>query len=38
MVILGLLLDQETHFDLSEVMTNTTAYPDVVFGLFWVLG
>ena len=38
MVILGLLLDQETHFDPSEVMTDTTAYPDVVFGLFWVLG
>lgn len=38
MVILGLLLEQETHFDPSEVMTDTAAYSDVVFGLFWLLG
>ena len=38
MVILGLLLEQETHFDPSEVMTDTAAYSDVVFALFWVLG
>ena len=38
MVILGLLLEQETHFDPREVMTDTAAYSDVVFGLFWVLG
>ena len=38
MVILGLLLEQETHFDPREVMTDTAAYSDVVFGLFWILG
>ena len=38
MVILGLLLEQETHFDPSEVITDTAAYSDVVFGLFWLLG
>ena len=38
MVILGLLLEQETHFDPRKVMTDTAAYSDVVFGLFWVLG
>ena len=35
MVILGLLLEQETHFDPREMMTDTAAYSDVVFGLFW---
>ena len=38
MVILGLLLEQETHFDPREVMPDTAAYSDVVFGLFWMLG
>lgn len=38
MVILGLLLEQETHFDPNEVITDTAAYSDVVFGLFWLLG
>jgi len=38
MVILGLLLEQETHFDPSEVITDTAAYSDVIFGLFWLLG
>ena len=38
MVILGLLLEQETHSDPREVMADTAAYSDVVFGLFWVLG
>jgi len=38
MVILGLLLEQETHFDPGEVITDTAAYSDVVFGLFWLLG
>ena len=32
MVILGLLLEQETQFDPNEVMTDTAAYSDVVFG------
>ena len=36
--ILGLILEKETHFDPREVMTDTAAYSDVVFGLFWVLG
>jgi TnpA family transposase len=38
MVILGLLLEQETHLDPDQVITDTAAYSDVVFGLFWLLG
>lgn len=38
MVVLGLLLKQETQFDPDDVITDTAAYSDVVFGLFWLLG
>lgn len=38
MVILGLMLEQETHLEPTEIMTDTAAYSDVVFGLFWLLG
>ena len=36
--ILALLLDQETELDPSEIMTDTAAYSDSIFGLFWLLG
>jgi TnpA family transposase len=38
LLILGLLLDQETDLEPAEVMTDTAAYADTVFGLFWLLG
>lgn len=38
LVLLGLLLEQETPLAPREVMTDTAAYSDVVFGLFWLLG
>ncbi len=38
MVLLGVLLEQETHLNPREIMTDTAAYSDVVFGLFWLLG
>src|SRR4051794_2230723 len=38
LLILGLLLDQETDLKPAEVMTDTAAYADTVFGLFWLLG
>ena len=37
-VALGLLLEQETPLRPQEIMTDTAAYSDVVFGLFWLLG
>jgi TnpA family transposase len=38
LLILGLLLDQETELEPAEIMTDTAAYADSVFGLFWLLG
>ena len=38
LVILRLLLGQETDLTPAEVMTDTAAYADMVFGLFWLLG
>lgn len=38
MFILALLLDQETDLEPVEIMTDTAAYSDIVFGLFWLLG
>jgi TnpA family transposase len=38
LVILGLLLGQETDLAPTEIMTDTAAYADTVFGLFWLLG
>jgi TnpA family transposase len=32
------LLEQETELEPMEVMTDTAAYSDAVFGLFWLLG
>jgi TnpA family transposase len=38
LLILGLLLEQETDLDPVEIMSDTAAYADTVFGLFWLLG
>lgn len=38
LVLLALLLEQETELEPTEVMTDTAAYSDAVFGLFWLLG
>lgn len=38
LVILALLLEQETELEPQEIMTDTAAYSDAVFGLFWLLG
>jgi TnpA family transposase len=38
LLILGLLLEQETDLEPAEIMTDTAAYTDTVFGLFWLLG
>ena len=38
LMILALLLEQETELEPLEVMTDTAAYSDTVFGLFWLLG
>jgi len=36
--LLALLLDQETELEPVEIMTDTAAYSDAIFGLFWLLG
>lgn len=38
LAILALLLEQETELDPSQIMTDTAAYSDSIFGLFWLLG
>lgn len=37
-MVLGLLLEQETTLTPQEIMSDTAAYSDLVFGLFWILG
>jgi TnpA family transposase len=32
------VLEQQTELTPTEIMTDTGAYTDVVFGLFWLLG
>ena len=36
--LLAVVLEQQTELQPTEIMTDTGAYPDVVFGLFWLLG
>lgn len=36
--LLALVLEQATELAPHEIMTDTSAYTDVVFGLFWLLG
>jgi Tn3 transposase DDE domain/Domain of unknown function (DUF4158) len=38
LVLLAVVLEQETELNPTEIMTDTGAYTDVVFGLFWLLG
>jgi TnpA family transposase len=36
--LLAVVLEQQTELAPTEIMTDTGAYTDVVFGLFWLLG
>jgi TnpA family transposase len=36
--LLAVVLEQQTELNPTEIMTDTGAYTDVVFGLFWLLG
>jgi TnpA family transposase len=38
LVLLALLLEQETELEPLEIMTDTASYSDAVFALFWLLG
>lgn len=38
LVLLALLLEQETEIEPLEIMTDTASYSDAVFALFWLLG
>ena len=37
-MLLALLLKQQTELETAEFMTDTAAYSDAVFGIFWLLG
>jgi len=38
LVLLSLLLGQQTPLQPTEIMTDTGAYADIIFGLLWLLG
>lgn len=38
LAVLALLLDQETELEPNQIMTDSAAYSDAIFGLFWLLG
>lgn len=38
LVLLSVVLEQDTEFEPTEIMTDTGAYTDVIFGIFWLLG
>jgi TnpA family transposase len=38
LVLLSVVLEQPTELQPTEIMTDTGAYTDVIFGLFWLLG
>jgi TnpA family transposase len=38
LVLLAIVLEQQTELNPTEIMIDTGAYADVVFGLFWLLG
>jgi TnpA family transposase len=38
LVLLSVVLEQETAIEPTEIMTDTGAYTDVIFGIFWLLG
>ena len=37
-MLVALVLEQETELEPTEIMTDTGAYTDVIFGIFWLLG
>ena len=37
-MLLSVVLEQETELEPTEIMTDTGAYTDVIFGVFWLLG
>jgi hypothetical protein len=37
LTLLALLLEQEAELEPLEIMTDTPAYSDAIFGLFWLL-
>jgi TnpA family transposase len=38
LVLLSVVLEQETDLKPTEIMTDTGAYTDIIFGIFWLLG
>lgn len=38
LVLLSVVLEEETDLEPTEIMTDTGAYTDVIFGIFWLLG
>ncbi len=38
LVLLSVVLEQETELEPTEIMTDTGAYTDVIFGIFWLPG
>ncbi|MBF0391485.1 MAG: Tn3 family transposase [Alphaproteobacteria bacterium] len=38
LVLLSVVLEQESELEPTEIMTDTGAYTDVIFGIFWLLG
>ncbi len=38
LVLLSVVLEQETDLEPTEIMTDTGAYTDVIFSIFWLLG
>jgi TnpA family transposase len=38
LVLLSVVLEQETDLEPTEIMTDTGAYTDIIFGIFWLLG
>lgn len=38
MLILAVVLGQQTHLEPSEIMTDTGSYTDIIFAIFWLLG
>lgn len=38
LLILAVVLGQQTHLEPTEIMTDTGSYSDILFGIFWLLG
>lgn len=38
LILLAVVLGQQTHLQPTEIMTDTGAYTDIMFGIFWLLG